>query len=113
MGRGHEDRPVTLWRVVEEGDQLLGPAPGPLTRRSRLDRQQLGHTGPALTFRVHQKAAKRRDRLGGRYREAFDAALDWAALGRIEAPAPARQRHPADEQANNPLAQAENRYPGR
>ena len=75
--------------------------------------EQLGHTDPAFTFRVYQKAAKRRDRLSGRYREAFDAALEWAAMGRIEAPAPARQRHPADEQANNPLAQAENRYPGR
>jgi hypothetical protein len=29
------------------------------------------------------KGAKRRERLSGRYLEAFDEALDWAKLGRI------------------------------
>ena len=43
--------------------------------------EQLGHTDPAFTFRVYQKAAKRRERLSGAYLEAFDWALDWAALG--------------------------------
>lgn len=45
--------------------------------------EQLGHTDPAFTFRVYQKAAKRRERLSGRYLEAFDEALDWAKLGKI------------------------------
>lgn len=31
--------------------------------------EQLGHTDPAFTFRVYQKAAKRRERLSGRYLE--------------------------------------------
>ena len=48
--------------------------------------EQLGHTDPAFTFRVYQKAAKRRERLSGEYRAALDAALDWAEIGRIEPP---------------------------
>lgn len=43
--------------------------------------EQLGHTDPAFTFRVYQKAAKRRERLSGPYRDAFDQGLDWARMG--------------------------------
>jgi integrase len=43
--------------------------------------EQLGHTDPAFTFRVYQKAVKRRERLSGAYREAFDQAVEWAAMG--------------------------------
>jgi integrase len=43
--------------------------------------EQLGHTDPAFTFRVYQRAAKRRDRLTGEYARAFDAALEWARMG--------------------------------
>jgi integrase len=43
--------------------------------------EQLGHEDPGFTFRVYQRAVKRRDRLTGAYLEAFDAALDWAAMG--------------------------------
>jgi integrase len=43
--------------------------------------EQLGHEDPAFTFRVYQKAAKRRERLSGSYLEAFDRALQWAATG--------------------------------
>jgi integrase len=45
--------------------------------------EQLGHTDPAFTFRVYQKAAKRRERLSGRYLEQYDKALQWAEMGRI------------------------------
>jgi hypothetical protein len=34
-----------------------------------------------FTFRVYQRAAKRRAKLQGRYLEAFDAARDWALMG--------------------------------
>jgi hypothetical protein len=44
--------------------------------------EQLGHEDPAFTFRVYQKAAKRRDRLSGAYLTAFDRALHWAETGR-------------------------------
>jgi hypothetical protein len=44
--------------------------------------EQLGHEDPGFTFRAYQRAVKRRDRLEGAYREAFDGALDWAAMGR-------------------------------
>ncbi len=43
--------------------------------------EQLGHEDPGFTFRVYQRAAKRRDRLSGNYLEAYDRALDWAAMG--------------------------------
>lgn len=43
--------------------------------------EQLGHEDPTFTFRVYQKAAKRRERLSGAYLEAFDRALEWALLG--------------------------------
>ena len=51
--------------------------------------EQLGHEDARFTFRVYQKAAKRRERLDGSYLEAFDTALDWALMdtGRPEAPA--------------------------
>lgn len=45
--------------------------------------EQLGHEDPAFTFRVYQQAVKRRDRLEGNYLEAFDRALEWAAMGAI------------------------------
>jgi integrase len=43
--------------------------------------EQLGHTDPGFTFRVYQRAYKRRDRLSGTYAEAFDRALAWASMG--------------------------------
>ena len=43
--------------------------------------EQLGHEDPGFTFRVYQRAVKRRDRLTGSYLEAFDRALHWAAMG--------------------------------
>lgn len=56
--------------------------------------EQLGHEDPAFTFRVYQKAAKRRERLSGAYLEAFDAALDWAEMGRNEQSGPSDARRP-------------------
>lgn len=47
--------------------------------------ERLGHKDPAFTFRVYQRAVKRRERLADSHREAFDAALQWAAIGRVEA----------------------------
>jgi hypothetical protein len=43
--------------------------------------EQLGHRDARFTFRVYQRAAKRRAKLSGRYLEAFDAALQWALTG--------------------------------
>jgi integrase len=43
--------------------------------------EQLGHRDARFTFSVYQRAAKRRQRLSGRYRERFDEALDWASMG--------------------------------
>ena len=36
---------------------------------------------PSFPIRVYARAVRRRDRLSGAHREAFDAALDWAAMG--------------------------------
>ena len=68
--------------------------------------QQLGHTDPAFTFRVYQKAAKRRERLSGPYLEAFDHALQWADLGRIGTVAARGWGDSAAGKAENPLDQA-------
>ncbi len=43
--------------------------------------EQMGHTDPSFTFRVYQKAVKRRERLSGAHLEAFDRALEWAQMG--------------------------------
>ena len=43
--------------------------------------EQLGHRDARFTFRVYQRAAKRRERLTGAHLEAFDQALEWAATG--------------------------------
>jgi integrase len=42
--------------------------------------EQLGHTDPGFTFRVYQRACKRRDRLDGAYLAQFDRALEWALM---------------------------------
>ena len=54
--------------------------------------EQLGHEDPTFTFRIYQRAVKRRDRLTGNYLAAFDQALDWALTGTGEAPGADRDR---------------------
>jgi integrase len=49
--------------------------------------EQLGHEDPGFTFRIYQRATKRRDRLSGSYLDAYDLALDWAAMGSGDHPA--------------------------
>jgi len=44
--------------------------------------EQLGHRDARFTFRVYQRAAKRRERLTGAHLTAFDQALEWAGMGR-------------------------------
>ena len=43
--------------------------------------EQMGHTDPTLTFRVYQRAVKRRERLDGEHLASFDEALEWARMG--------------------------------
>jgi integrase len=45
--------------------------------------EQIGHRDPRFTLSVYAKAAKRRERLPDAYREPFDRALHWAAMGSI------------------------------
>lgn len=44
--------------------------------------EQGGWADPSFPIRVYAKAVRRRERLSGAHREAFDAALQWAAMGR-------------------------------
>jgi hypothetical protein len=62
--------------------------------------EQGGWTDPAFVFRVYQKAAKRRDRLDANYLEAFDRALEWAAMGSepITSPSEAASADPRQSQ---------------
>jgi integrase len=62
--------------------------------------EQLGHEDPAFTFRVYQKAAKRRERLSDEYLEAFDTALHWAETGRQPDEAPAAPTSSAPERVS-------------
>jgi integrase len=43
--------------------------------------EQLGHTDMNLTFRIYQKAVKRRSKLSGHHLAEFEKALHWAAMG--------------------------------
>ena len=47
----------------------------------RYTADQLGHEDPRFTLKVYAQAAKRRDRLSGVHRKAYDRALVWAQLG--------------------------------
>jgi integrase len=43
--------------------------------------EQGGWADPTFPIKVYARAVKRRERLSGAHREAFDAALEWAAMG--------------------------------
>jgi integrase len=47
--------------------------------------EQLGHRDARFTFRVYQRAAKRRERLTSMHLAAFDRALEWAGMTRTSA----------------------------
>lgn len=50
-----------------------------VVRSRRLGRG--GWADPSFPIKVYAKAVRRRERLSGAHREAFDAALQWAAMG--------------------------------
>jgi integrase len=60
--------------------------------------EQLGHRDARFTFRIYQRAAKRRERLQGRYLAAFDGALEWATM---------RTGEPVERDALTPAERAE------
>jgi integrase len=66
--------------------------------------EQLGHEDPGVSFRVYQRAVKRRDRLTGAYLDHFDRALEWALMGTDEAtkgsPAPVSELKATKETAS-------------
>ncbi len=64
--------------------------------------EQLGHEDPTFTIRVYAKAAKRRERLSDHYRESFDRALEWAAMGSGGFPAPPRPKTTVEAKIGNP-----------
>jgi integrase len=43
--------------------------------------EQIGQDDPRFTLRIYTYATKRRQRLTGTHREAFDQALEWAQMG--------------------------------
>lgn len=64
--------------------------------------EQLGHEDPTFAISVYAKAVKRRERLSDEYREAFDRALEWAEIGRIDAEAPECVERVGAAEAANP-----------
>lgn len=59
--------------------------------------EQLGHRDAGFTFRIYQRAAKRRERLSGAHLAAYDRALEWAGMGRKP-----DHRHPGVEEEHRP-----------
>jgi hypothetical protein len=43
--------------------------------------EQGGWADPAFPIRLYARSVRRRQKLTGKYLEAFDAAIEWAALG--------------------------------
>lgn len=65
--------------------------------------EQLGHTDMNLTFRIYQRADKRRSKLSGHHLREFDQALEWARMGTSEdLQAPDHMPQVAEMPANNP-----------
>jgi hypothetical protein len=46
--------------------------------------QQLGHEDPGFTFRVYQRAVKRRSKLSGAHLREYDRALEWATIRNVQ-----------------------------
>lgn len=84
---------ATNLRLVEAGIEPIGKVSPHSLRRTYASlraalrddpvyiAEQLGHRDARFTFRVYQRAAKRRERLSGEHLVAFDRALDWAQMG--------------------------------
>jgi len=62
--------------------------------------EQLGHEDATFTFRVYQRAVKRRDKLSGAYAEEFDRALVWAQIGTGEGQRPVHAPRPVTERVS-------------
>jgi integrase len=75
--------------------------------------EQLGHEDPGFTFRVYQRAVKRRERLSGAYLVAFDQALHWAAMGSGAAREDLSPRDSTRREPRIPHEQAIIRHTGR
>jgi integrase len=57
---------------------------------------QLGHEDPRFTLRVYAQATSRRERMAKPQRDAYDAALEWAAMGsNVDIPAAMEQAEAA------------------
>lgn len=68
--------------------------------------EQGGWADPSFPMKVYAKAVRRRDRLSGAYLQAFDRALEWAAMGSGDASGPAQAERAEAGQARNPLYKA-------
>jgi integrase len=70
--------------------------------------EQLGHEDPAFTFRVYQRAGKRRDKLSGRLLEQFDRGLEWAGTGRERLAEPSGDPRTAETRTEESEAPSDN-----
>ena len=57
----------------------------------RYTADQLGHEDARFTLRVYAQATKRRDRMAKPQRDAYDRAVEWAAMGSsLDFPVPSK-----------------------
>lgn len=75
--------------------------------------EQGGWADPSFPMKVYAKAVRRRERLTGAYREQFDQALDWAAMGSEIASGQHGDELGARGEARKPHEQADSAPPGR
>lgn len=76
--------------------------------------EQGGWADPAFPMKVYAKAVRRRDRLTGAYRSAFDMALDWAATGSGgTSNGPEKHQEQLDGSPQTPIPEPNQPYPGR
>lgn len=66
--------------------------------------EQGGWKDPTFPIKVYARAVKRREKLSGEYRDAFDAAIDWGRIGTRDENAPSGKveprRSPTEETAS-------------
>lgn len=112
-------------QLAEDGIELIGKVSPHSLRRTYASlraalrddpvyiAEQLGHRDARFTFRVYQRAAKRRERLAGEHLAAFDRALEWATNGqRAHSGATLAELATSDGSAQTALQSRKSALPG-
>ena len=75
--------------------------------------EQMGHQDFAFTYRVYQRAVKRRGKLSGAHLREFDRALEWAAIGQQANASPSEAPTTSEAEIPDPASPSHNHHAGR